>query len=143
MRSLRQALAPPHSVFVVDPIAAIPQIRELTAHYRDAEVAVVGVTSLQGRVHGLSAQPVDTSNDAKRELALMSDYIKAKEITWTVAFSEESVFNPAYGVNGIPHMAIIAPDGTLRFNGLHPGMPDEEKREKIDALLKEFGKRTP
>ena len=37
--------------------------------------------------------------------------------------------------------AIIAPDGKVRHNGLHPGMPHAEKLAMIDALLAEFGKR--
>jgi thiol-disulfide isomerase/thioredoxin len=119
-------------------IASFPQMRELTAHYKGAPVEIVGVTSLQGRVHGLEAQPIDTRNDPSREHALMSDFIKAKDVTWTVAFSEEEVFNPDYGVTGIPHMAIIAPDGTVRHTGLHPAMPSEEKYRLIDAILEEF-----
>jgi len=124
-------------------IATFPQIRELTTHYKDADVVIVGVTSLQGRVHGLAAQPIDTTSDPKKELSLMTDFIKARQITWTVAFSEQNVFNPEYGVEGIPHMAIVAPDGTLRYNGLHPGAPRVEKLAKIDGLLKEFGKKVP
>jgi hypothetical protein len=69
----------------------------------------------------------------------MSDYIKAKEITWTIGFSDEEVFNPDYGITGIPHMAIIAPDGTLRHTGLHPAMPHAEKVEKIDGEGDRFG----
>lgn len=124
-------------------VASFPQMRELTAHYKDADVVVLGVTSLQGRVHGLEATPINTRNDPAREKALMTDYIKAKDITWPVVFSEQEVFNPDYGVNGIPHMAIVAPDGTVRHSGLHPAMPHAEKVEKIDALLKEFGKPVP
>ena len=101
-------------------------------------MVVLGVTSIQGSVSGLQPQRIDTKGDPQKEMALMSDYIKAKEITWTIGFSDEEVFNPDYGITGIPHMAIIAPDGTLRHTGLHPAMPHAEKVEKIDALLKEF-----
>jgi thiol-disulfide isomerase/thioredoxin len=124
-------------------VASFPQVRELTAHYKAADVEVVGVTSLQGYVMGLDPQRIDTKGDPAKEMALMKDYIKAKDLTWAVAFSEEPVFNPAYGVTGIPHMAIIAPDGTVRHTGLHPAMPHEQKVEMIDALLKEFGRQVP
>ena len=61
-------------------------------------------------------------------------------MTWPVVFSEQPVFNQAYGVTGIPHIAIIAPDGTVRHNGLHPTMtPTARKHEMINALLEEFG----
>lgn len=124
-------------------VASFPQVRELTAHYKQSDVEVVGVTSLQGYVMGLEPQRIDTKNNPEKELALMNDYIKAKDITWSVVFSEEPVFNPAYGITGIPHMAILAPDGTVRHTGLHPAMPHEQKVEMIDALLKEFGRTIP
>ncbi len=119
-------------------IRSFPQMRELTAHYADSPVEVVGVTSLQGRVMGLQPTPIDTRDDPAREHALMDDFILAKDMTWTVAFSEQEVFNEDYGVTGIPHMAIIAPDGTVRQSGLHPAMPHAEKTAMIDAILKEF-----
>jgi len=121
-------------------IASFPQVRELTAHYAKADVEVIGVTSLQGQVVGPNSDRIDTQGNPTKEYALMSDYIKAKDVTWTIAFSDEPVFNPAYGITGIPHMAIVAPDGTVRHTGLHPAMPHEEKVRMIDALLQEFGK---
>jgi thiol-disulfide isomerase/thioredoxin len=121
-------------------IATFPQIRELVAHYQGADVVVLGVTSLQGYVANLTPARIDTRNDPEKEYALMPEFIKAKGMTWPVAFSDERVFDPRYGVEGIPHMTIIAPDGTVRHNGLHPGMPHAEKLAMIDALLKEFGK---
>ena len=124
-------------------IASFPQVRELAAHYKGTDVEVVGVTSLQGYVMGMPPGRIDTRGDPKREMELMTDFIKAKDMTWPVVFSTEAVFNPDYGVTGIPHMAIIAPDGTLRHTGLHPAMPHAEKVEKIDALLKEFGLKLP
>ena len=104
---------------------------------------MIGVTSIQGRVHGLEAQPINTEGSPDIEMALMKDYIKAKDINWTIAFSEQEVFNPDYGITGIPYMAIIAPDGTVRHTGLHPAMPSEEKYQMIDAILKEFSLKLP
>jgi thiol-disulfide isomerase/thioredoxin len=124
-------------------VASFPQVRELTAHYKDADVVVLGVTSIQGSIMGLEPPRIDTRNDPAREMALMKDYIKARDITWPVVFSSEPVFNEEYGVTGIPHMAIVAPDGTLRHSGMHPAEPHPEKVKKIDALLKEFGKKVP
>ena len=121
-------------------IATFPQIHELTEHYKNADVVVLGVTSLQGAVSGLEPARIDTRNDPQKEYALTADFIKAKKMTWPVVFSEQGVFNPDYGVRGIPHMAIIAPDGTVRHNGLHPAMPHAEKLKLIDELLKESGK---
>ena len=124
-------------------IATFPQIRELVEHYQGADVAVVGVTSLQGYISGLTPPRIDTKGDPEKEFTLTADFMKAKGMTWPVVFGEERVFDPRYGVNGIPHMAIIAPDGTLRHNGMHPAMPHAEKLALIDAILAEFGKPTP
>jgi thiol-disulfide isomerase/thioredoxin len=119
-------------------VSSFPQVRELTDHYAGSPVAVVGVTSLQGAVMGLEAKPINTKGDPEREMALMHDYMKAKEINWTVVFSEQPVFNEDYGIQGIPYVAIIAPDGTVRHTGLHLASPLAEKTGKIDAILREF-----
>lgn len=119
-------------------VSSFPQVRELTAHYANAPVTVLGVTSLQGRVMGLEQGTVDTRDNPAREMALMHNYIKERDITWPIAFSEQSVFNPDFAVQGIPYVAIVAPDGTVRHAGLHPGSPLAEKTEKIDAILTEF-----
>jgi thiol-disulfide isomerase/thioredoxin len=119
-------------------VRSFPQVRELTDYYANSAVEVVGVTSLQGSVHGLESTPINTRNDPNREHALMADYIVEHDINWTIAFSEQKVFNPDYGITGIPHMAIVAPDGTLRHVGLHPAMPHAEKVVMIDAILEEF-----
>jgi thiol-disulfide isomerase/thioredoxin len=124
-------------------ISSFPQVRELVEHYKDADVVVLGVTSLQGRVVNLEPQAIDTKGDPEKEFGLMPAFIKAKNMTWTVAFSEEPVFNPEYGVSGIPHMTIIAPDGTVRHNSMHPAEAHAKKAEKVDALLKEFGLKVP
>jgi len=61
------------------------------------------------------------------------------EITWEVAFSKTTVFNPLYGVRGIPHVAIIDTKGIVRYNELRPYDDPAHEAEKIDALLKEAG----
>lgn len=126
--------------FCVD---AFPQMRELTARYTDLDVVVLGVTSLQGAIVGLGPTPIDTRNNPTKEYALMKDYMKANDLTWGIAFSDEKVINPEYGITGIPYVAIIAPDGTVRHTAVDPFQPAEEKYAKIDALLKEFGKKLP
>ena len=50
-----------------------------------------------------------------------------KEMTWPVAFSKQPVFNPDYGVMGIPDVIIIDGKGIVRHVGLHPAMKLEEK----------------
>ena len=124
-------------------VASFPNIREIVERYAGYDVEIIGVTSLQGYIMGLSPPRIDCEKDPEKEMRLMKDFMKAKSVTWTVAFSKQEVFNPEYGIQGIPFMAIIAPDGTVRHVGLHPAMPLEEKTTKIDAILKEFGLKTP
>jgi thiol-disulfide isomerase/thioredoxin len=119
-------------------IASFPQIREHVAHFKGAPVTFLGVTSLQGFVANMGSSRIDTKGDPAKETGLMPEFMKAKEMTWDVAFSDEEVFNPAYGVEGIPYVAIIAPDGTVRHTGLHPGNPASDIAGKIEAILKEF-----
>ena len=124
-------------------IASFPHIRELVDHYKDSEVVVLGVTSLQGMVVNLEPQPINTEGKPEKEYELIKTFMKAKDMTWPVAFSAEEVFNPDYGIEGIPHLAIIAPDGKVRHNGLHPATPHDEITGKIDAILKEFKLKVP
>ncbi len=118
-------------------IASFPQIREHVAHFKGAPVTFLGVTSIQGSVSNMGPR-IDTEGDPAKEMALMKDFMKAKDMTWDVVFSAEEVFNPAYGIEGIPFVAIIAPDGTVRHTGLHPGDPAADITGKVEALLKEF-----
>lgn len=124
-------------------VASFPLIRELATHYKGCDVEIIGVTSIQGSIIGLSSACINTTGNPDKEMSLMSDYIKAKAITWMIAFSKESVFNPDYGVFGIPSMVIIAPDGTVRHVDIHPANPEAELRGKIDALLQEFRLKLP
>jgi thiol-disulfide isomerase/thioredoxin len=119
-------------------IASFPKVRAEVAHFVGSPVTFVGVTSLQGRVSNLEAKPIDTKGDPAKEISLMPQFMKAKEMTWDVAISEEEVFNPAYGIEGIPYIAILAPDGTVRHAGLNPHDPAADITGKVEAILKEF-----
>lgn len=120
-------------------IASFPHLRELVEHYKGSDVVAVGVTSIQGRVSNLPGGTVDTSGDPAKEISLIPEFIKLKDMTWTVAVSDENVFNPDYGITGIPTIAVIAPDGTIR----HLLHPSKLTTDTIDALLKEAGRSVP
>ncbi len=125
-------------------VASFPNVRELQERYKDYNVVILGVTSPQGKHYpGNGAAPIDTEGDRAKEFSLMTEFMKDKNMTWQVAFTEENVFNPDFGVRGIPHVAIIDADGKVRYNGLHPMVPMKEKAEKIDGLLKEANLATP
>lgn len=118
-------------------LRSFPQVRAEVQHFKDSPVQFLGVTSLQGFVANLGPR-IDTKNDPAREMALMADFMKAKDMTWEVAFSEEQVFNPDYGIQGIPFVAILAPDGTVRHAGLNPLDPNANIAAKVTAILQEF-----
>jgi len=121
-------------------IASFPNVRELQKRYEGYPVTIIGVTSLQGSHNNpKTRERTDTKDDPAKEKELMSGFVKDMDMTWTVAFSDQEVFNPAYGVRGIPHVAIIDAAGKVRHNGLHPGSALADKTKKIDALLKEAG----
>jgi hypothetical protein len=105
-------------------------------------VTFVGVTSIQGFVANLGER-IDTEDDPAKEISLMPRFMQAKQMTWDVAISEEEVFNPAYGVDGIPYIAILAPDGTVRHAGLNPHDPAADIAGKVEAILKEFNLPVP
>ena len=130
-------------------IASFPNVRKLQEHYQGYPVVILGVTSLQGfhidRPEGASGKTerIDTSTDQAKEYELMKTFVKQLDMTWPVVFTKEDVFNPDYGVRGIPHVAILDPNGVVRYRGMHPGSDQEGKINKIDGLLREFGLPVP
>lgn len=127
-------------------VAAFPNVRELQKRYKDYPVEIVGVTSVQGRHirrSGDKREKVDTKGNPQQEFDLMKEFMKDMNMTWNVVFSEDNVFNPMYGVNGIPHLTIIDAEGRVRYNGLSPYEAPFHEAEKIDALLKEAGLKFP
>jgi len=118
-------------------IASFPNIAALREKYSSDELVIIGVTSIQNAHHPRGRARIDTSGDPAREKELMAEYMEEMEITWTVAFTEERVFNPDYNVRGIPHLTIIDAEGRVRHNGLHPSMPMERKSALLDPLIAE------
>lgn len=128
-------------------VASFPQVRDLTAHYKGYPVVVLGVTSLQGSVtkwkDGRPAGREDTKNNPQKEYELLAQFVKEMDMTWPIAVATQDVFNPDYGVRGIPHVVIIDPKGVVRHRGLHPASDPPGKIQKIDAILKEFNLPAP
>ncbi len=122
-------------------IMSFPRIEELRQRYEGYDVVIVGVTSLQGTHYPKESGPINVQGDPDREFALMTEFMQEHAMSWDVVFTEQDVFNADFGVRGIPHVAIIDPEGNVRYNALHP--MDNDKAEKIDALLEEAGLDTP
>jgi len=123
-------------------IASFPKVRDMREHYATYPVEIIGVTSIQGRHYGQDGV-VDCQGDPDKEMSLMPGFMDEKDMTWTVAFSEDPVFNPMYAIGGIPHVAIIDAEGKVRANGLHPSMHHDQIVAKVDELLKEAGFEVP
>lgn len=120
-------------------IASMPHIRELAAHYKGQKVVILGVTSIQDGFWPMGKPKIDFKGRPDEEIAMYPEYMKTNDITWTIAVADQNVFNPDYGVNGIPHMAIVDATGKLRYRGLHPSAVTlEQKIKMIDPLLKEI-----
>ena len=120
-------------------IRSFPKLRQLTARYDGFDVVIVGVTAPQGRHHGADGERVTTGDDREQEYGLMAEFIGQKKMTWPVAFSERASWTE-FGVRGIPHLAIIDPEGVVRHNRLNPLVePTSGLIGKIEALLTEAG----
>lgn len=117
-------------------IQSFPNVDELVRHYNGYEVAVIGVTAPQGRHHGADGSVEVTGNDLAREFELMKEFIRQKNVSWPIVFSERAVWTE-YGIRGIPHVVIIDAEGVVRHRELHPMSPKTEKTAMIDALLRE------
>ena len=125
-------------------VRAFPNVRELQARYKNYDVIILGVTSVQGKhIDRLNKQTIDTKGNPEKEFQLMKGFMRDMKMTWPVAFSEQGVYNPHYGVAGIPHIAILDVNGKVRYNKLNPNTAPYEEAEKIDNLLKEAGLNYP
>lgn len=130
-------------------IAAFPKVSHLVEHYEGYPVEVLGVTSIQGTHFRTNPETkererIDTKDNPTKEFELMTQFMGEMNMTWPVAFSDENVFDPRYGVRGIPHIAIIDPAGNVRVNGLNPhGLSHDQEHALIETILKEFNLPSP
>jgi len=128
-------------------VGSFPQVRSLAAHYQGYPVVVLGVTSIQGSItkwaDGRPAGREDTKDNPAKEVELLGQWVKDMDVTWPVVVGTDDVFNPEYGVRGIPHVVIIDPKGVVRHRGLHPASEPAKKHGMINAILKEFNLPAP
>jgi thiol-disulfide isomerase/thioredoxin len=121
-------------------IRSFPNLRKLQERYNDYPVVFLGVTSIQGSHNDFKNQKrYNLKDQPEAEIGYMPSFMKDMEMTWLVAFSKQDVFNPEFGVRGIPHVAILDPAGKVRYNALRPYEAPFHEAEKIDNLLREAG----
>lgn len=120
-------------------VGSFPELRTLVERYEGLPVEIIGVTSPQGLTYDTETRRHTIAESFADEAAQMAEYIREKNITWTIAFTEENVFNPRFGVTGIPHAVIIDPNGVVRHTGADVGRDAGSDAELMDLLLNEFG----
>jgi thiol-disulfide isomerase/thioredoxin len=120
-------------------VSSFPEIAALRADYPTDKVEIVGITSLQGMVAHQKRDPVECQGDAAKEQAELMTFMKDMGVTWTIAITKEDVFNPDFGIRGIPFVAILDTEGKVAKVGIHPAAKDEI-RKAIDELLAKAAK---
>lgn len=81
--------------------AAMPHIRKAYDAYKDKGLRVLGVATWD---------KFEANEKAKEEHG----------IVWENLFDKESAGASAYGVNGIPHLMLISPEGVILKRGINP-----------------------
>jgi thiol-disulfide isomerase/thioredoxin len=114
------------------------EARRMYDDYKDKGFAVVGITSFQGRYRdkdaGISEGTKDEPLSRKREIELTEAYIKKHGMIWPCAFSDRSVFDPSYGIQGIPTFVLLDREGNVRY--IRSGIGQEkQKRSIIEKLI--------
>ena len=94
---------------------AIPHLNELHAKYKD-RLVVIGL-----------------SNEPERDILRMAK----PQIDYAVASDTQGRTSKALEVEGIPHLLLIDPEGTVRFQGLPQALPEDE----LENLLSKYGSR--
>ncbi len=92
-------------------IASFPDMKQLYSTLKDKGVEIVGFTTYYGYYKAENRQKRDMDKDT--EFAKMKEFIDEYSLPWPVVYGERSNFD-AYGVTGIPHVAIIDRKGNVR-----------------------------
>ena len=112
--------------------------RRLLDDYKDKGFEVVGITSFQGMYRdkdaGISEGTREIPLDNKREIELTAKYIKKRGIIWPCAISDRPVFDPAYGIDGIPTFVLLDRNGVVRCVRSGSGHEKQQRRD-IEKLL--------
>ncbi len=104
-------------------VAAMPHMKELYARYHDQGVEFIGVSLDRPKEEG--------------GLDRLKEFVKEKKIPWPQYYQGnywDSEFSLSWGINSIPAMFVVDPDGKL-----YSADAGEKLDEMIPALLKKRG----
>lgn len=112
-------------------IASFPDMKKLYSEFKGKGLEIVGFTTY----YKYYKQERDLSPDA--EFGKMAEFIKEYELPWPVVYGERTNFD-AYGVTGIPHVAVIGRDGSVKKIKVgYSADSFKSFREYIEKLLNE------
>jgi thiol-disulfide isomerase/thioredoxin len=119
-------------------VIGFAEARRLYDDYKDKGFEIVGITSFQGMYQdkdsGVSEGTKEQPLDRAREIELTEAYIKKHGIIWPCAFSDRPVFDPYYGITGIPTFVLLDRDGIVRYISTGIGQ-EKQKRRVIEKLM--------
>ena len=96
-------------------LASMPVLNDLYDRYADRGFEVIGLAVPQGQ------------NERS-----VRGFLKRNEVNYPVVFDTDDQVSPAYGTMFVPQYFLIAPDGTLAYQGTT--LP-EDLEERVKALL--------
>lgn len=111
-------------------IASFPEMKQLYADFHDKGLEIVGAT----RYYGYYGQERGLSPDA--EFAKMQGFLDEHKLPWPVVYVKNEDFT-AYGVTGIPHVAVIDKKGNVhKIKVGYSPSTFKAFRDEIEKLLK-------
>lgn len=112
-------------------IASFPDMKKLYSDYKDKGLEIVGVTTYYGYYKQ------ERNLDKDTEFAKMKDFLGEHQLPWPVIYGDRTNFE-AYGVSGIPHVAVVGKDGTVhKIKVGYSPASFAEFRAEIEKLLKD------
>lgn len=65
----------------------------------------------------------------------IQEFMKNTKMEYAVATDPSKAMKSAFGVQGIPHVAVITPDGIVRWQGFPPMKEDTLTTEKLKQII--------
>lgn len=91
-------------------IASFPDMKQLYSDFKGKGLEIFAVTTYYGYYKSENTENRDMSKDV--EFGKMKDFIAEHSLPWPVVYGPRTNFE-AYGVTGIPHVAVIDRDGKV------------------------------